>query len=67
VIRSLNGTTMKGRSIRVDYDRGGDRAKSGSDRGARGPKGGGARGGRPAGGRGDGPKRTLVRRPRSTE
>jgi len=67
VIRSLNGTTMKGRSIRVDYDRGGDRAKSGSDRGARGPKGGGARGGRPAGGRGDGPKRTLVRRPRPTE
>jgi ATP-dependent RNA helicase DeaD len=27
VIRSVNGTTMKGRSVRVDYDRGADRGR----------------------------------------
>lgn len=29
VIRAVNGTTVKGRSVRVDYDRGGDRARKG--------------------------------------
>jgi len=70
VIQSLNGTTMKGRSIRVDYDRGGDRPKGGErgDRGGRTPRGGPRDGGRPSGGgRSDGPKRTLVRRPRPSE
>lgn len=34
VIRAVNGTTVKGRSVRVDYDRGAERAKRGpgSDR-----------------------------------
>jgi ATP-dependent RNA helicase DeaD len=36
IIRGLNGTTIRGRSVRVDYDRGGPRG-----RGARGGKGGG--------------------------
>jgi ATP-dependent RNA helicase DeaD len=49
VIDAVNGTTIKGRSVRVDYDRGGDRARrpptgSGGPRGA-GPRGGGFRGG----------------------
>jgi ATP-dependent RNA helicase DeaD len=35
IIRGLNGTTIRGRSVRVDYDRGGPRG-----RGARGGKGG---------------------------
>ena len=51
VIRALNGRTLKGRSLRVDYDRK-DRV-GGSGGGAQGPAGGGApRGGRsgPAGG-----------------
>jgi ATP-dependent RNA helicase DeaD len=71
VIQALNGTTMKGRSIRVDYDRGGDRPKGGDrgDRGGRAPRSGPHGGGRPGGGggRGDAPKRTLVRRPRPSE
>lgn len=53
VIRALNGTTIKGRSVRVDYDRrtSGGRAPEGG-RGGRGGRGGygGAEGGR--GGRG---------------
>ncbi|MFL5539150.1 MAG: DbpA RNA binding domain-containing protein [Longimicrobiaceae bacterium] len=41
VIDRVNGTTIKGRSVRVDYDRGADRAR----RPGPGPGGGGARGG----------------------
>ncbi len=46
VIQALNGRTIKGRSLRVDYDRK-ERAprKSPGDRGDRGGPGGGARGG----------------------
>lgn len=71
VIRALNGTTMRGRSLRVDFDRkvGGDsggrddaRSGPGRPRGAgpsRGPGGGGGRSPRSGGGgprdRGDGP------------
>ena len=65
VIDSVNGTTMKGRSMRVDYDRGGDRARPGGAGGARGgPRsfgtrgpGGGSRGG-PGGGPRGGPGRS---------
>jgi len=39
VIDKVNGTTIKGRSVRVDFDRGADRARRA------GPGGGGARGG----------------------
>lgn len=63
VIDAVNGTTIKGRSVRVDYDRGGDRARrpgpgggGGGPRGA-GPRGGGFRGGgggREGGSRGPG-------------
>lgn len=52
VIRAVNGTTIKGRSVRVDYDRGGDRARKG---------GGGPprrQAGRPAAG-----ARRVIRRP----
>ncbi|MET0395934.1 MAG: DEAD/DEAH box helicase, partial [Longimicrobiaceae bacterium] len=42
VIRAVNGTTIKGRSVRVDYDRAGDRARKPG--GPRGAGGGGARG-----------------------
>ncbi|MFL5385213.1 MAG: DbpA RNA binding domain-containing protein [Longimicrobiaceae bacterium] len=42
VIDAVNGTTIKGRSVRVDYDRGADRARR---PGPGGPGGGGARGG----------------------
>jgi ATP-dependent RNA helicase DeaD len=65
VIRALNGTTMRGRAVRVDYDRktsGGDGPPRGGQRGAgpgRGP--GGPRGpggsGRGPGGPGGGPPR----------
>lgn len=58
VIRAVNGTTIKGRSARVDYDRGGDRAR----------KGGGApprrQSGRDAGGGGGGERRVVRRPPR---
>jgi ATP-dependent RNA helicase DeaD len=60
VIRALNGTTMRGRSLRVDFDRktaGGDSGRSAGPRGPRTPGGGPrAPGGssRPAGG---GPRR----------
>ncbi len=52
VIRAVNGTTIKGRSVRVDYDRAGDRARK--------PGGPGPRG---AGGGGGGGARRMVRRP----
>jgi ATP-dependent RNA helicase DeaD len=45
VIQSLNGRTLKGRSLRVDYDR---KGSSGPSRG--GPSRGGSRGGPPRGG-----------------
>lgn len=53
VIQAVNGTTMKGRSVRVDYDRSGDRARRG------GPER------RPSGRPGPGPgmQRRTVRRP----
>jgi ATP-dependent RNA helicase DeaD len=67
VIRAINGTTLKGRSVRVDYDRGADRARrapaGGGFRreggsgfrsggtGGRGPASGGERRGPSAGGR----------------
>ncbi|MFO8173790.1 MAG: DbpA RNA binding domain-containing protein [Longimicrobiales bacterium] len=59
VVRGVNGTTIRGRSVRVDYDRGGPSGRGGSgSRGAR-PQG---RGG-PAGRSGDGPKRRLKGKP----
>ncbi|HSU14700.1 DEAD/DEAH box helicase [Longimicrobium sp.] len=46
VIDAVNGTTIKGRSVRVDYDRGGDRARRpGGGTGSTGPRGAGPRGG----------------------
>lgn len=71
VIKALNGTTMKGRALRVDFDRkssgggGGDRPPRG-DR----PRGGGSdrpRGDRPprSGGGGDRPPRSGGDRPRT--
>lgn len=45
IIEALNGRTLKGRSVRVDYDRK-DRPGSGGDGGIR---GGGSRGGKPGG------------------
>lgn len=51
VIDSVNGTTIKGRSVRVDYDRGADRARR------PGPGGGGARTPREGGGGFRGPPR----------
>lgn len=59
VIRSLNGTTVKGRSVRADYDRGGDRGGDRPRRPMRGP--GGPRPGGSGGDRGGG--RRVVRRP----
>lgn len=57
VIRAVNGTTIKGRSARVDYDRGGDRARK--------PGGPPRRqAGRPAGGAGGGERRPVRRPPR---
>ncbi len=58
VIRAVNGTTIKGRSVRVDYDRAGDRARKPG--GPRGAGGGGARG---PGGPGGAGARRMVRRP----
>jgi ATP-dependent RNA helicase DeaD len=62
VIDAVNGTTIKGRSVRVDYDRGADRARrpggpGGAGRGGpRAPRegGGGFRGGPRGGGFGGG-------------
>ena len=68
VIRALNGTTMRGRSLRVDYDRKGAGA-GGPGGGPRGPRGpGGPRGGagdRPRPPRGEGPRAPRSDRPRS--
>jgi len=79
VIDSVNGTTLKGRSVRVDYDRGGDRRPGagggggargpGGPRGSFGPRGPGGPGSRgPGGPRGGGgtdrPRRTIRRPPR---
>ncbi|HYH79810.1 MAG TPA: DbpA RNA binding domain-containing protein, partial [Longimicrobium sp.] len=79
VIDTVNGTTVKGRSVRVDYDRGGERARPGGAReggprggfGSRGGSGGPPSRGGPGGGpRGPGgprtpggPRRTLKPRP----
>lgn len=80
VIKALNGTTMKGRALRVDYDRkssagggGGDRPRGGDrDRGPRSdrPRSGGDRpprsgGDRPPRSGGDRPPRPGDRGPRS--
>jgi hypothetical protein len=35
IIRGLNGTTIRGRAVRVDHDRGGPRGRSGPGAGAR--------------------------------
>ncbi len=49
VVRGVNGTTIRGRSVRVDYDRGGPGPRSGgSSRGGRGPGRGGSGGRGPA-------------------
>jgi len=60
VIRGINGTTIRGRSVRVDYDRGGP-----GGRGGPGSRGGRPQGGREgSGGRGrEGPKRRLKNKP----
>ncbi|HEX6133625.1 MAG TPA: DEAD/DEAH box helicase [Longimicrobiales bacterium] len=60
VIRALNGTTMRGRSLRVDFDRKGAVPGGGRERGARGPggpRGGGDRPRPPRAGRAAGPPR----------
>jgi ATP-dependent RNA helicase DeaD len=65
VIRGLNGTTIRGRSVRCDYDRGGPSGRGGSgSRGGRppgrgsSPQGGGARSGPVRRPRGGGPRST---------
>jgi ATP-dependent RNA helicase DeaD len=58
VIHALNGTTMRGRSLRVDYDRkgaGGSGAEGGRSTGPRGPRKPGGPGG--PGGKTGGPRR----------
>jgi hypothetical protein len=48
IIRGLNGTTIRGRAVRVDHDRGGPRGRSAPGAGARPrrkPKGEGRRDG----------------------
>lgn len=52
VIDSVNGTTIKGRSVRVDYDRGADRARRPGPGGAGGARGGFSKGPREGGFRG---------------
>jgi ATP-dependent RNA helicase DeaD len=52
IIGALNGTTIKGRSARVDYDRAGDRARKPGQRRSAGPDG-----------ESRAPRRTPVRRP----
>ncbi|MBV9774977.1 MAG: DbpA RNA binding domain-containing protein, partial [Gemmatimonadetes bacterium] len=65
VIRAVNGTSIKGRSVRVDYDRAADRTRKpgGPPRREGGPRSGpgGPRGG------GTGGPRTGMRRPRPSE
>jgi ATP-dependent RNA helicase DeaD len=54
VIKGLNGTTIRGRSVRCDYDRGGPAGRgAGGSRGGQPP----SRGGQPAGRPQDGPRR----------
>ena len=69
VIRALNGTTMRGRSLRVDYDRkGAGGSGGGGGRESRGPRApGGPRGGsdRPRTPRGEGPRPPRTDRPRT--
>lgn len=61
VVRSVNGTTIRGRSVRVDYDRGGPSGRGGpGSRGGRPPGNRGGSGGR--GGR-DAPRRRLKGKP----
>ncbi len=55
VVRSVNGTSIRGRSVRVDFDRGGPGGRGGP----------GSRGGRPRSNR-DAPKRRLKGRPGET-
>lgn len=57
VIRAVNGTTIKGRSARVDYDRGGERAR----------KGGGGPPRRQAARPAPGARRIVRRPPRETD
>jgi ATP-dependent RNA helicase DeaD len=58
VVKGLNGTTIRGRSVRVDYDRGGPTGRgSAGGRGGRPPGRGGSPGGRP--GAREGPRRRL--------
>jgi ATP-dependent RNA helicase DeaD len=40
VIKAVNGSSIRGRSARVDYDRGGSGSRSGENRTPRGPRGG---------------------------
>ena len=68
VIKGLNGTTIKGRSVRADYDRGGPKGRGGAgsrrsagDRGAPGTAGGGP-GPPPTKVEGRPPKRAVVAR-----
>jgi ATP-dependent RNA helicase DeaD len=60
VVRAVNGTTLKGRSVRVDYDRGGKQRPEGRSGGRAGGRDGG--GSRPGGPRPGGARR-LVRPP----
>lgn len=68
VISSVNGTTLRGRSVRVDYDRGTDRGRKAPGAGPSGRGGPGGRsgpGGRGApAGRGGVPRRTDRRPPK---
>jgi ATP-dependent RNA helicase DeaD len=63
IIQALNGTSIRGRSVRADYDRGGDRTpgrdggKAGGDRSGRGGDRPPSRGDRPAGRGGSRPDR----------
>jgi len=49
VIKSLNGTTVRGRAVRVDYDRGSRGPGRGGPKPKGGPRAGGGRGGPPRG------------------
>jgi len=67
VIRGLNGTTIRGRSVRCDYDRGGPSGRGGSgSRGGRSPGrgSGGSGGGGGSGGSGRSGREGPRRRPR---
>ncbi len=60
VIQALNGTSIRGRSVRADYDRATGRSTGGAPRG---PGGGGRPGGRPGSDSGRGPSRGPGRGP----